>query len=662
MGGSTTPKFSVDSLGNITVSDGLLQSSNYAPTIGSQIDLANSTMTFGGSTDKTLHFDGTNFQLGAGTSTTAPFFFDGVDLFINKGSITTSDYVTASGEKSATGLTLSFTPTNPASLATFNASIIGFHPEQAGNSIYNAGVIGIAKFDDTTVSKASAGVIGYAEYDGTAGHEASGVHGFAGLGRATGVLGEASSGTAVKGFIQGDTINSICGTGVYARVEATGTFGGAGLYAYVTGGTATGVKSVTSGTNCTALDVLAIDGSLCAKMQSQADDATTLEINASGSTSNTVGIDVSSGGYGIRIYTTTGIPLDVRATSTSSTVGVKIDHAGTGATTAKALEIISDGGDGIEITSSGVNGIDVIATSTCIGVNVSSVDEHAIKATTSGADKVAIGATVTGATSYAAISSQHTTSGYVCYLSRADYGIWTDGPLLATTSDSTAISGISTSNSTAHHGVKGKANDGYGVVGEVITGGLAGGYFFYNVGAKWGKVATSAYSFYSAANAGKIYVIDGNGPFTGFHLAAISDTENCSIGDIAVDSSVLFKRDISNVTCVCENSTSTNQKNIIGVYSTDKRTPTEDMTEDYLLFDGYKIIDINAVGEGQINVCGENGDIEAGDYITTSSIPGKGMKQNDDILHNYTVAKSREDVTFSSTTEVKMIACTYHCG
>jgi hypothetical protein len=68
------------------------------------------------------------------------------------------------------------------------------------------------------------------------------------------------------------------------------------------------------------------------------------------------------------------------------------------------------------------------------------------------------------------------------------------------------------------------------------------------------------------------------------------------------------------------------------------------------------------LGEGLINVCGENGNIEIGDFITTSSIPGKGMKQSDDLMRNYTVAKSRENVTFSSPTEVKLIACTYHCG
>jgi hypothetical protein len=71
---------------------------------------------------------------------------------------------------------------------------------------------------------------------------------------------------------------------------------------------------------------------------------------------------------------------------------------------------------------------------------------------------------------------------------------------------------------------------------------------------------------------------------------------------------------------------------------------------------------MNALGEGQINVCGENGNIEKGDLIVTSAIPGKGMRQSDDIVRSYTVAKARESVSFSSTSEVKMIACIYMCG
>ena len=45
------------------------------------------------------------------------------------------------------------------------------------------------------------------------------------------------------------------------------------------------------------------------------------------------------------------------------------------------------------------------------------------------------------------------------------------------------------------------------------------------------------------------------------------------------------------------------------------------------------------------------GDIEAGDYITTSAIAGYGQKQGDDILHSYTLGKAIETVDWSNVTE-----------
>ena len=56
---------------------------------------------------------------------------------------------------------------------------------------------------------------------------------------------------------------------------------------------------------------------------------------------------------------------------------------------------------------------------------------------------------------------------------------------------------------------------------------------------------------------------------------------------------------------------------------------------------------INSVGEGAIWVINKNGKLEAGDYITTSDIHGYGMKQEDDLLHNYTVAKITMDCNFN---------------
>jgi hypothetical protein len=58
---------------------------------------------------------------------------------------------------------------------------------------------------------------------------------------------------------------------------------------------------------------------------------------------------------------------------------------------------------------------------------------------------------------------------------------------------------------------------------------------------------------------------------------------------------------------------------------------------------------VNSVGEGGIWVVNVNGALESGDYITTSNIPGYGMKQNDDLLHNYTVAKITMNCDFNPT-------------
>jgi hypothetical protein len=60
-----------------------------------------------------------------------------------------------------------------------------------------------------------------------------------------------------------------------------------------------------------------------------------------------------------------------------------------------------------------------------------------------------------------------------------------------------------------------------------------------------------------------------------------------------------------------------------------------------------KIYYANSTGEGMIYVSDIGGSIEAGDYITSSNIPGLGMKQDDDLLHSYTMAKCVGDVDFN---------------
>ena len=86
---------------------------------------------------------------------------------------------------------------------------------------------------------------------------------------------------------------------------------------------------------------------------------------------------------------------------------------------------------------------------------------------------------------------------------------------------------------------------------------------------------------------------------------------------------------------------------------------------------------INSLGEGGIWVCNINGNLENGDYITTCEIPGYGMRQDDDLLHNYTVAKITCDCDFDLESAIYIcqefefegkiyrrafVGCTYHCG
>lgn len=56
---------------------------------------------------------------------------------------------------------------------------------------------------------------------------------------------------------------------------------------------------------------------------------------------------------------------------------------------------------------------------------------------------------------------------------------------------------------------------------------------------------------------------------------------------------------------------------------------------------------INSLGQGAIFVCSERGNINHGDYITSSNIIGFGTRQESDMLHNYTVAKATISCDFT---------------
>ena len=194
-------------------------------------------------------------------------------------------------------------------------------------------------------------------------------------------------------------------------------------------------------------------------------------------------------------------------------------------------------------------------------------------------------------------------------------------------------------------------------------------------------------SYAAQSTLGSIYSAGGYLPFTGTHDGLIEVTDAPIVGDIVVDYQVEAVLDVSNIVMLYKKSTTANQKGVIGVCIQIFDVPPSDWDEYentgeidpitgtpvpdpapvynpmyYPIPAGQKVIHINALGEGLINVCGEGGDIEIGDLIVTSSIAGKGMKQADDFVRSITVAKSRQAVTFSSPTDVQQIACIYLGG
>ena len=118
---------------------------------------------------------------------------------------------------------------------------------------------------------------------------------------------------------------------------------------------------------------------------------------------------------------------------------------------------------------------------------------------------------------------------------------------------------------------------------------------------------------------------------------------------------------IDNSLPIVELSNKINQKNVLGVIAG---------------IHNERII-VNSIGEGAIWICNTNGNLENGDYITTSNIIGYGHKQDDDLLHNYTVSKITLDCNFDLyTDEYKceefidkaeayiraFVPCIYFCG
>jgi hypothetical protein len=256
----------------------------------------------------------------------------------------------------------------------------------------------------------------------------------------------------------------------------------------------------------------------------------------------------------------------------------------------------------------------------------------------------------------------------------------------------------STNTSTDGAGVFGKGSVANGVVGEATTTGV-GVYGIarttggsnqavrgVNSASSGGGTVTSgivgssiAYDFY-ADGAGTNY-----GPFTGAHDVLVPIAANIPVGYIVCDVQLIIAKNISNTLFEVAMSASANQVPIgimvanNGLLANAQPAAFIEKVE-WIEIDGklqnitvmypeyeldkdlYNYCAANAVGEGQVYVCGESGNIIAGDLIVTSSVVGVGMKQSDNIVQNITVAKARQAMSFTDTTTPVLVACIYLCG
>lgn len=301
-----------------------------------------------------------------------------------------------------------------------------------------------------------------------------------------------------------------------------------------------------------------------------------------------------------------------------------------------------------------------------------------------------------GSSSNPTIYASNTSSGNAITASGATgYGVY------ATSSGSSkaAVYGVGSSStagvagdSNSGRGLQGKAIGGYGVWGEATStsvgvgvyghGGDYGGQFDAPHSGGHGVHATGA-TYGAWLHGGTFDAFLANtgtaGSFTGAHDALYpkSSTEPV-LGDIVVRTGVAYKESVSSTIHYVDRCSSVESKKTYGIISNFVELEDYDSTKDpaidvaslrslteteYETLQGtHKRAIVNGIGEGQINVCDDNGNIEDGDLICTSLTPGKGQLYtgNDSRV---IVAQACEGVDWSQETETtKMIACIYMCS
>ena len=252
------------------------------------------------------------------------------------------------------------------------------------------------------------------------------------------------------------------------------------------------------------------------------------------------------------------------------------------------------------------------------------------------------------------------------FQSRAVYG-------KATSTNSIGVMGVAANtNSTgvwgegALYGVYGlhKSTGNFGQIGDKDCGvygehssGNSGSLGTHNLG------VSGVGNFIGVKGYGGTYDFYAGGPgtnyagFTGAHEIRLSDNfpEHISPGmivSVTGDTIVRKGKDgtvsLSSTLPTVVLSNSAKDKKVFGVLVSESPLPEDHW---YKAIEGERFGIVNALGEGRVWVSNRNGNIQAGDYITTSHIPGYGQMQDDDLLHSYTLGKSIENINWNSVEE-----------
>lgn len=341
-----------------------------------------------------------------------------------------------------------------------------------------------------------------------------------------------------------------------------------------------------------------------------------------------------------------------------------------------------------------VDGADLIASSvTTDAIFAGAITAAKINVSTLSAIAANFGDVTSGTVTGALIRTANSTSRVEISGATNDLRVWIGGNLVAQLGgtinsgyleligrDSTFYPFVSTNITTTGGG----AGNGGGAMFVSSNGGFTAQFRTFSSGGgtgsgTWAVVAentgggggTTLIAASAASGGWAVYASAGAyGPFTGAHDGLLVKDFFVEEGDIMVDMHIVGAR-LSDVITEVAKSFKPMQP-AIGIYVSQRQgsesAPPAALVDapDPTFWPAYcathDLVVINAVGEGQVNVCGQNGDIAAGDLIVTSDVPGKGMRQADDIVRACTVARARESVTFATPDEVKRCACVYMCG